>query len=599
MCGLFASISKKSVKKEKILTALKKRGPDGNGYLKKEIQFYKDKRELNFIHTRLSIVDIGEQSNQPFHSSDKRYSIVFNGEIFNYIELKIELEAKGLTFRTDSDTEVLLNGFIYWKEDVLQKLRGIFAFCIWDNEDNSLFFARDHLGVKPLYLLNHGNEFALSSTIESLLVSGLVTDKSINQEALNYYLAYGSFDGKNTLINQIKMFPAGHFAFYKNDHIKVSQFWSLKLREKNELASLRYEEITKRVNERLIETTEMQMRADVDVGAFLSGGIDSGLLVALMSRYTDKQLHTYSIGFEDSDDLLEWDLARLTAKKYNTKHREIKITKESFIEHLDEFIEAIDHPTVDGLNSFLVAKETGKELKVAISGLGGDEAFAGYYFYPQIYKSSQASTFLQSLSTYTPDQFRKKYSFLKYPISNLNNILNNHRKIKPTDNHLFRFDSLEIKKSLYLSSTSIHELRNYTPNILLRDVDAVSMFNSLEVRVPFLDHKIIEYTLSIQDKFKVSEKYNKPLLIDAFPDLLPTEVIKGPKKGFQMPVGKWLKKVIESSLDDLLKDAKKLGINTEIIMKSLYLFNKNDQDYIPIWRFVVLSKWIKHIGLLN
>ena len=592
MCGLFASISKKSINKDQILNSLEKRGPDGSGHLKKEVKFYKDIRELNLIHTRLSIVDIGEQSNQPFHSSDKRFSIIFNGEIYNYVELKKELESKGVNFRTNSDTEVLLSGFIFWREKVLEKLRGIFAFCIWDHEEERLFIARDHLGVKPLYLLNLGTEFALSSTIETLLCSGLVSDKTINQEALNYYLSYGSFDGKNTLINQIKMFPAGHFAYYKNDHIQVSQFWSLKLRENTELSKLPYDKITAKVEELLCVTTKMQMRADVDVGAFLSGGIDSGLLVALMSRYTDKPLHTYSIGFDGSDDLLEWDLAKLTAHKYKTKHKEIKITEDSFINSLDEFIEAIDHPTVDGLNSFLVARETGKELKVAISGLGGDEAFAGYYFYPKIYESSQTSSALKSIATAIPKKFRKKYSFLKYPITELEEILNKHRIIEPTHNKEIRFDSLELKDNFFLASTSIHELRNYTKNTLLRDVDAVSMHSSLEVRVPFLDHKLIELCLQIPDKFKISSKYNKPLLIDAFPNLLPQEVIHAKKRGFEMPVGRWIFKKYNTQLNDLSANLSSFGIDKSIVENSIRKFRNNHSDYRAVWKLIVLSKWL-------
>jgi asparagine synthase (glutamine-hydrolysing) len=593
MCGLFASITQKEINHQRVLETLQRRGPDGQGHLHKEVTVSEEKRALNLIHTRLSIVDLDQQSNQPFHSHDKRYSLIFNGEIYNYIELKKVLISQGLQFRTQSDTEVLLASYIFWGESCLEKLRGIFSFCIWDHRDESLFIARDHLGVKPLYILNHGKEFALSSTIEALLASNLVTNKNINEKALDHFLAYGSFDGEHTLIDQIKMFPPAHFGVYKNDHLKVDRYWQMELPEQQ--PGHTYEDAVKHIRQLMLETTEYQMRADVDVGAFLSGGIDSGLLVALMSRYTDKPLHTYSIGFEDNQELLEWDLAKLSAKKYQTKHHEIKITEDTFLNSLDEFIHAIDHPTVDGLNSFFVAKETGKDLKVAISGLGGDEAFAGYFFYPKIYQASKAIAPLKQISNIMPNQLRRKgkFSFLKYSTNHLESILNEHRIIHPAPLKRRVFNPLPIKENYYLSSTSIHELLYYTPNTLLRDVDAVSMHSSLEVRVPFLDHKVIEYTLSLPDQYKVSRQYNKPLLIDAFPDALPKEVISAPKRGFEMPVGRWIFKKYQDQLKDLKSGLSFLQINPTLIDQSISQFEKNNDQYRAVWKLIVLYHWSK------
>lgn len=589
MCGLFASITKKDIKHDQILHALSRRGPDAHGEYSTRFQNIEGEYQLNLFHKRLSIIDPKPESNQPFHHPNKNLTIVYNGEIYNYLEIKKELENLGHSFQTKSDTEVLLCSYLEWKEKCIQKLRGIFSFCIWDHQENSLFIARDHLGVKPLYLLNHGNEFAISSTIETLLASGLVNHHSLCQEAINHYLRYGSYDGKNTILNQIKMFPSGHFAIFKNNQLKIESYWNLNLSDKP--LDISYEETIKSIKEILQKTTQLQMRADVDVGAFLSGGIDSGMLVGLMSEYTDKPINTFSIGFEGNNQLTEWNLAKLTANKFKTKHHEIKIDEDNFINSLDEFISAIDHPSVDGLNSFFVARETAKNLKVAISGLGGDEVFAGYYFYPKIYASAYSKFPKKQLLDMIPSHYMMKGNL--YPTKYLNEILNRHRIIKPAPEYNLINDSLPIEDNLYLSTTSIHELKNYTSNTLLRDVDAVSMYNSLEVRVPFLDPQLIEFLLKIPDQYKISSKYNKPLLIDAFPNLLPKEIINAPKKGFEMPIGQWIEKSFSSQLDSLPPKYNFLGIDENIIKKSIQIFRKNKNHYVPIWRFIVLMLWLE------
>lgn len=597
MCGLFASITQKKIDSEKVLTSLKRRGPDGHGHHESEVSISGRTRQLNLLHSRLSIVDPVSASNQPFNSQDDRYSIIFNGEIYNYIELRDELAKLGHHFKTKSDTEVLLISFIQWGEKCLEHLRGIFAFCIWDHAENSLFVARDHLGVKPLYLYHSGSELILSSTIDSILKSGVTASPVLNKMALNHYIHFGSFDGQHTLIDQIKSFPPGHYATIKNDQIYVSSYWNLQV-PKTPLR-IEYPEAISEIKSMMIDITKMQMRADVPVGAFLSGGIDSGMLVGLMSSYTDKPLHTFSIGFEDRQDLLEWELAKKSSEKFKTIHRQIKIDEKNFRESLDEFILALDHPSVDGLNSYLVSRETAKELKVAISGLGGDETFAGYYFYPKILKSAQSPSPLIWLGNFLPRSIARKgkLPFLTYPPSRLEEVLNEHRKIRPFgEGHVPTFP-ISYDENLFLSATTYHELNQYTVNTLLRDVDAVSMYNSLEVRVPFLDHHLVEFTLSLPDQFKVSSKYNKPLLIESFPDLLPKEVIAGPKKGFEMPIGVWISRAINEEIQSLPKKCQAIGIDPNVVEQSIEIFNQNPNQYVPVWRFIVLNRWLENHGI--
>jgi asparagine synthase (glutamine-hydrolysing) len=580
------------------MKSLGHRGPDGRGEKSKVVSILGQVRKLNMFHTRLSIIDPVVASNQPFYSDCSRYTLIYNGEIYNHIELRSELESLGHTFKTHSDTEVLLKCYIQWAGKAVTRLRGIFAFCIWDDEENTLFMARDHLGVKPLYLANFQKSFALSSTIEAILKSGLIESPRLRQESIDHFVEYGSFDGKNTLIDRIKMFPAGHFAIYKNEQLSIERFWKMSLPEIP--LKITYEEALSEITSELKEITKLQMRADVEVGAFLSGGIDSGMLVGLMSQHTSKPIHTYSIGFEDRHELLEWELARKTAKKFQTIHTEIKIDENNFKNSLDEFIAAIDHPTVDGLNSFFVSRETGKELKVAISGLGGDETFAGYYFYPLIQKSSKSPGLLQSLAGKLPYSLSKKGKLapFRYPVKNLDSVLNIHRKIGPHGNKINGYEHIELKNDLFLSTTSIHELENYTPNTLLRDVDAVSMYHSLEVRVPFLDPHLIDFTLQLPDNFKVSRKYNKPLLVDSFPDLLPAEIINAPKRGFEMPVGHWISRAIVDELEDLPDKCERLGIEPSIVRESIRILQQNADHYVPVWRFIVLTSWLEHYGLM-
>ena len=575
-------------------------------------------------HNRLSIIDLSSNANQPMHSNDENLIMVFNGEIYNYKQLKERLK-DDYNFKTSSDSEVILAAYQKWGRGCVHKLEGMFAFSIWDKINRTLFIARDRLGIKPLYYFDNNKNLAFSSELRSLITLPFIEAK-IDGNALVDYLRYGTVHAPLTIIENVKMLPAGHSIFVSDDEYKIEKYWDINLFINRKAENQTYEEIKKEVKERLKASVKNRMQADVPYGAFLSGGIDSSAVVALMSEVSDKPIKTYNVSFAE-EEFSEAKYARIIAEKYNTDHTEIKLTPEDFLKDLPAAMAAMDHPSTDGLNSYVVSKVTKESgVTMALSGLGGDELFAGYdifhrainlldkkwmYSFPLVFRKAVG----KSLQLFKPsvksdkitETITQKYLELPfyYPINRqilndrlVKNLIN--KKTLP-ENEVFKVGINNIDVDTpgfnvpFLSKVSFLEMNTYMQNVLLRDVDQMSMASALEVRVPFLDHTFVEYVYGIPDKHKFPYK-PKQLLVDSMAEFLPEEISYRKKMGFVFPWKHWMKNELKSFCEENLNWLKKQDyFNADAIENNWQLFLKGDYRiaWARMWHLVVLANWLK------
>lgn len=620
MCGIAGfTVAEGNPMNEKAIDAMvnsmKHRGPDAQNTYTNE--------KIHLGHARLSIIDLSETSNQPMHSSDDRYVIVYNGELYNYAELKLELQrvAQGsgtqpYFFRTDSDTEVILAAFHRWGTVCLQKFNGMFAFAIYDKQDDSLFIARDRLGIKPLYYQHKNNQLIFASEIRTLLASGMVQRK-LNRKALNEYFLYQTVHAPETIIEDIKMLMPGNFITYKNKELNFFRYW-----DANNFTYANSESDYKstgiKIRDLLFQSVERRLVADVPFGAFLSGGIDSSAIVGIMSRLTARKVETFNVSFDESE-FSESVYAKKVAALFNTQHHEIKLKPLDFLEQLPEALLATDHPSGDGLNTYMVSKATKNAgVTMALSGLGGDELFAGYDVFKRMYEINRKSylnifpAWLRKLpatavrmknKSIAGDKVAEVLSLDQLSIANAYPI---SRKIfsAAKEKELLGSNSDELKNVIavikkpgshhVLSYISLLEMNSYMQNVLLRDADQMSMAVALEVRVPFLDHKLVEYVLSVQDEWKFPATPKK-LLIDSLQGLLPDEIVNRPKMGFTLPWEQWMKNELKSFCEkNIISLAKRDFVNEKELKELWNQFLKGNKKvtWSRIWHLVVLENWL-------
>jgi asparagine synthase (glutamine-hydrolysing) len=614
MCGIAGIIGLDPSKSRPVMdgmtAAIRHRGPDAEGV------FAGDGIMLG--HCRLSIIDLSKGANQPFSDNSDRYTIVFNGEIYNYKEVKDTID---YPWKTSSDTEVILAAYIRWGKDCLQYLNGMFAFAIWDQQDKILFMARDRMGIKPFYYYHDQGLFIFSSEIRSILQTGLV-NKKINLDALYQYLAQAFVKTPATMIENIYQLLPGTYAIFKDGQMTVEAYW--KIDEQKAAAPLNHEEITRKVRALFEDSIKNRMVSDVQVGAFLSGGIDSSAVVATMSKYTDQPVETFSIVFNDKE-FDESQYSRLIAEKYKTKHTEFVLEPKELIEQLPAFISHLDTPSADGINTFIVSKlVAGTGIKVVLTGTGGDELFAGY---PNFSRWKQYATYgkvlnnpLTRVAARTAGAFVNKRSLAK-----INDLYNREggdldafyessravfmkdeldklfdRPVQQQVNKWVDLDGPSVSGFPLLSRYSIAELSNYTMDVLLKDTDQMSMAWALEVREPFFDYHLVEFLLSVPDADKQDGKTPKKLLVEAMGDLLPEEIVYRPKKGFTFPWDIWmrndLKAYCESSVLSL--EARSL-FRTGAISDLWKRFLSKDPGVIwmQVWLLVILEKWMTENGI--
>lgn len=608
---------------QKMTDTIAHRGPDSQGIWNNELCY--------LGHRRLSIIDLSEAGNQPFISQDKRYVMVYNGELYNYKDLKFQLQRAehGSTnipyiFKTNTDTEVILASYLRWGKNCMNKFNGMYAFAIYDTVENTVFIARDRMGIKPLYYYKTDDKLVFASEIRALIHSTIVP-KKINLNAVAEYVQFATVNAPNTMLENVYMLLPGHYMEYKiSNTTKEVAFNTVKYWNINEFTTskdeLSYKETCIKVNDLLTASVERRLVADVPFGAFLSGGIDSSAIVGLMSKVSSEKVQTFNVSF-DEGEFSEAKYAKQIAQKFNTEHHEIKLTPKDFLKQLPEALAAIDHPSGDGPNSYIVSKATKDAgITMALSGLGGDELFAGYDIFKRMIDLQKKSWLnvvpgfvrnsggailklkkksiagdktaeilkldnINALNAYAIN--RKLFnqddycSLLKTPYNDSNFIINVLKDITTDKQHI-------------LSKISLYEIKTYMQNVLLRDADQMSMAVALEVRVPFLDYQLVEFALGVKDEYKYPHT-SKKLLVDALGDLLPSEIVNRPKMGFVLPWKEWLKEDLrEFCEDNIIQFSKRSFVNREAILIVWNRFLKDDPkvSWSRVWHLVVLNNWI-------
>ena len=589
------------------------RGPDAEG-------FYTDER-ISLGHRRLSIIDLSESANQPMWDVTHRYLIVYNGEIYNYKEVAAQL--KGYPFRTHSDSEVILASYATWGIHCLEKLNGMFAFAIWDTKEEVLFVTRDRLGKKPFYYYFTAQHFVFSSELRSLLASGLVP-KQLEESYLSEYFMYQAAMNEHTLVQGVKRLQAGHYAIIKDGRMTELPYWGYTGIEPSDD---NYSTAKNKVKTLFLEAVRLRMVSDVPVGAFLSGGIDSSLIVACMAEQSSVPINTFTVSF-DEKEYDESIYAQQIATQYKTNHHRMLIKPVEFLDSIDEILGSMDMPSGDGPNTYLVAKHTRQAgIKVALSGLGGDELFAGYnkfliykrlVKYKWLLRTSPALVRRMSadlLRSLLPGPKFNKLTYLygldKWDLSTLYPILRRTYSIDQIKSLLVNpnlHDGVEERLANILPSVAwmgdlskctIGELETYTRDILLRDTDQMSMAHALEVRVPFFDYHLVEYLLSLSDEVKFPHT-PKQLLVEAMAPRLPAEISQRRKMGFTLPMAHWLKNELTSMTQTkiaFLADRKEF--NGAEVMKKWKNFQKGDRKvtWAHIWQLVVMADWLERNAL--
>ncbi len=547
MCGIIGEFSNKSIEESqfrKMTSLLSHRGIDDSGV-------YID-GQVALGHTRLSIIDLSRDAHQPMSDRDGRYTIVYNGEIYNYQELRRELLSRGCLFESLSDTEVILNGFIEYGERVVDRLDGMFSFVIYDRVEGELFMARDRDGIKPLYYYLDGDRFTFSSEIKVLekYSSGISMDAEI------LFLLLGYVPEPITIYKDIAMFPAGEYAYYKNGKLKREKYNRYNYEPK---IIKPYGEIVDDVTDLLHKSIKSHLISDAPIGIFLSGGLDSSAITSIASRY-QKELKTISLVFDETS-LNEEYYQDLIVDRYRTEHTKYMVTKDRFFDNVDRFISHMDQPTIDGLNTFFVsgvANEIG--LKSVLSGVGGDEIFYGY----KSFRDARKLNFLSGLPYPMIKILQKPYKYRRLELlraeGDLSCYLPTRSLFAPTDiadilhidiSYIYRLISnlWEEYNSSHITllddKISFFEMNLYMKNQLLRDADIFGMANSIEIRVPFLDRDLVDYLQRVEPNHKYDKMTNKILLADATRSLLPREIIDRPKAGFVLPFEKWLRSDID------------------------------------------------------
>lgn len=561
MCGICGVYQNGKFNKEELEKTVKKmnesqarRGPDDEGI------FIDKKNGLALGHRRLSILDLSEIGKQPMNYGD--FLITFNGEIYNFLELKKDLEQKGYKFKTKTDTEVILALYAEYAEKSFTMLRGMFAFGLWDGKNRKLFLVKDRYGIKPLYYFSDAEKLVFASTVKAIAESGLVSVVK-NPEAYIGFLLFGSAPLPLTTYKNIFAVPAGCYLVNEADgKQELIKYYEPLEFFKNKTQSFRNSAITRdSIRNLLEESINIHLISDAPLGVFLSGGLDSSAIAALAAKNRENSITTLSIIF-DEPEFSEQKYQRLVAQKIGSDHREIKITQKDFYDSFDEIFKAMDQPSIDGVNTFFISKAVKEAgLKVILSGLGADEIFCGYSHFRRaelLRKIQQLPRFLK-LPLKLGNLFGGKYFKLSYFADN--DILNFYLGIrglfspqeiaKILDTNLSEVE--EFIKNLIigykLQNTNFHpidllsylELKFYLQNQLLKDTDFMSMYHSVEVRVPFLDHLLVEYLSNLLPEIKLSRDINKPLLVESVRDLLPLEIFSRSKMGFTFPFQKWLK----------------------------------------------------------
>ena len=688
MCGIAgimtAEIGRRDLRSvvEQMQGTLTHRGPDDHGL------FVSDDTHCALAHTRLSILDLSSAGHQPMgwgehgakgkgqrakgkEQSGKsaelgagsiaqgakgeqrraRYWITYNGEIYNYRELRKELGAwsgehgagsqgqsdrskeqgaavsgqlspvSDTDWQSNSDTEVILRAYARWERECVHHIRGMFAFALWDEHRKELFLARDPFGIKPLYYYQTDQFFLFASEIRALLASGLVPRK-LSLDGLASYLQFGSVQDPLTIIDGVQSLLPGHCLIVEigDRRLKTELFRysSNHLSQTDNGVPASRPEAVIQLRQILEDSVRQHLVSDVPVGAFLSGGIDSSAIVALMTKVAEQTPKTFSVVFKESE-FSESKHAQLVAKMFGTEHREILLSEDHLLTMLPDALQAMDQPTMDGINTYVVSKAVKDAgVTVALSGLGGDELFAGYPSFRRaaaLHRLAMAPSPIRRLGSLAGRRIlngsmrrRKFWDLVASDCSPYAAYSLSRQLFAPNETAaLTRGQRSEISKSAIRNSqseidsdvvnaVSRYELEGYMANTLLRDTDQMSMAHALEVRVPFVDPEVVQFVLGLPGEWKVNGGRPKPLLVDALGNLLPEEIWRRPKMGFTLPFQRWMQSGLHSEVAAALsssRDLMLLGLSTDSVraMWDAFANNPSQEPWSRSWALYVLAKW--------
>ena len=554
MCGIvgFSGFKDDSLISE-MCKSLNHRGPDFSSYLSTE--------NISIGHTRLAIIDLNKAANQPMANSDNSLFIVFNGEIYNFKEIKSDLIKNNHFFRTNSDTEVILKAYEEWGEDCVERFNGMFAFAIYDKINDHIFLARDRVGIKPIYYLQIDNKFIFSSEIKSILKYGKY-ERSINQDAIGSYLQFRYTISNNTLFDGIKKFPAGHYGIVKNSQLNIFKYWQLPNKENYEIKNKEY--YSEKFSYLLEDSVNLRMNSDVPFGMYLGGGIDSTVILSIINKLSNNPINTYSIDFNPSSG--ESLAASKIASEFSSNHNNI-IVQDKDLEMLPEIINHFDEPHggAIALPMYKLSKEASKDVKMVLTGEGADEILAGYQYFKSVHYAHKINPFLFLINRLLwvtpnfvinwlsnhPGKFRKKSKQRLLDLF-LNKNLNYIEKLKSlmtlfTKKEVDELlcihynDNVEMEKQYSLTNMQKYIFNDWLPNNILLRQDKMTMASSIEGRVPFLDHRLVEFSFNMPDHYKINMFSDKQILRKYCHSNIPAYNSKTRKKPFYIPLNHYIK----------------------------------------------------------
>ena len=591
-------------------------------------------------HRRLSIIDTSREGNQPMHDASGRYTIVFNGEIYNYRELRQRLESKGTTFVSQTDTEVLLYWFIQHGIEGLSDLNGFFAFALYDAQEERLWLARDRFGIKPLLYYHDEDKFFFASEMKSLLAYGI--EKKLDYTSLYHYLQLNYIPAPHTIFKGVhKLLPGQYLEVAKSneERVQAGTYYQLthNLDKHRNLASLSYDAQQQQLRALLDQSVQRRLVADVPLGSFLSGGIDSSVITGLARQHVSS-FNTFSIGYRDEPFFDETRYAKLVAQKFETNHTVFSLTNDDLYRHLHDALNYLSEPFADSsaLPVYILSKETKQRVTVALSGDGADEVFSGYNKHMAAFraihpgavenlvkkglplwerlpqsrsgrlanKARQLQRFGEGMQLSPKERYWRWATFLS--AEKATRLLSNDSLDE------LAFEQADARQAEWLRAISdeyenlnqwlLTDIQLVLPNDMLTKVDLMSMANGLEVRVPFLDHEVVEFAFQLPESSKINRQMKKRIVQDTFRDMLPKELYNRPKHGFEVPLLRWFRTELKSTItNDLLADAyvEEQGIFDveEIQQLKKQLFSSNPGDiHATIWALVVFQWWWKQYG---
>lgn len=573
MCGITGFLTTAHAQRSapllsKMMSAIRHRGPDGDGQFIGQAD--RTGHTVALGHLRLAIVDLST-GDQPMDSDDGRYTIVFNGEIYNYIEIREELKAVSKQFRTTSDTEVLLQAFAHWGAACLSRFRGMFAFAIWDHVDQSLFVARDPFGKKPLLYMDRGGEFVFGSEFAALCQHPAF-DPAVDPQAIARYLLYKYVPGPTSLVAGVQQLPPGHFGIWRDGTFTTHRYYAPPLQRPAAECLPMTDNVVAQFSAQLTDAVRLRLRSDVPLGAFLSGGLDSSAIVALMTRESGKPVETFSVGFDD-DEFSELWAARKVAQAFGAHHHELCIAPDDFLESIESISWQRGAPLSEmaDVPLYYLSKLAAQHVKVVLSGEGADELLAGYpKHWGEVYAARYHAVAPSLLDPVLLDAPR---ALLPYGQRRLGVALRAARERSFIDRQAAWFGLMTRQEAAILAPdldaapfdwaddapdlAPLHRALRFDkmvwlPGTLLERGDRMTMAASIEGRMPFMDTALAEFVSQLPDAAFLNGRVGKAILRQAMQPILPQEILNRPKSGFRVPIHKWLRGPMRDYLHDML-----------------------------------------------